>query len=1168
MESTRFREFGRVVEVRLFDRVQNAIMHAQSTGRGVRRQKRSNMAKLIISVMGPFAASLDGSAPLGFISKKAQALLAYVAVESARPHTRDELAGLLWPDFSNSSAHASLRSALANVRQVIRDKQAEPSFLLVTRDAIQFNVESRHELDAAILERTPVVDTLDSAEAHRLECALEHIQGPLLAGFSMGDSPAFEEWLLLKREFYGLRLSELLCTLACYHEKRFAYVPALVHARRWVELNPWHEEAHQQVMRLLALQGKRSHAIAQFDLCRRVLREELDVEPGEATMELAERIRRGELSNAPEVKHPLFAPHRPLRSLIPIVGRKGEIAQLIELLADPARRLITIAGAGGMGKSHLAMEIAALQEHNFQHGAAIVPLAGLQSPDGIPAAVAHALDLSISDHMPVATQVKDYLSGKHLLLVMDNFEHLLEGVHFVEEWLKSSRQLVILATSRVRLHLQGEQLFRLDALSFPVDISSTSFDLRVDNERYDAITLFIQSVQRVKPHWRPIANQTDIQHIFRICQYLHGMPLAIVLAAAWIESLSLAEIVAELERGLDILRTEQPMLPVRHRNITTVFEQSWRLLTIEEQMVFEQFSVFCSGCTRSAAESVTGATLAQLYGLTSKFFLSQSIDDHGKHAPRFFVHELLRQFAAQKLSERQQREPDPHTLHSVYYAGYLASREKDLKGRRQVEAMAEIEADAENIRAAWQWAVDHHSLDLLAQSAHALGYFYAWRGRYQEGEALFQYALSRLPAPCTGEAVRLRICLLRWVSHFCSLLGKSSLAAWMLQQGFSLLESDIVRGQELQIERGALLFEQGRQEQNVERAQQCLVEACELFRTSGHRWELAACLHQLGGKFANQPGSDDLGQAFYKEALEIFLSLGDRSNACDLMADIAFSNMLRGEHAQGEALAKQALEIARELSSVVRIAKCTAALGHVMMFAGRFMDACALAVENAVWLRDLGSQPALTRSMLAESGALLYGGRYEEAANVTSGALALLADEDTDDSSKSYGLWRMGDVMLARHAYAEARQLLVKSVDIHRQMRIEGRLQDVLTSLGYAAYFLGDTVLLRQCLAEAITPPAHDRLWYTAIRSILLASLVATAENQPARAVELYALTLTFPHVAKSAWYDEVIGSHIRQISAHLPQEIVSAAQQRGAQIDLWQTVVKVALQCCETPAL
>ena len=334
------------------------------------------MEHLTLSFLGTFTAALDGKVITGFESNKVRALLAYLATEGNRSHSREALAGLFWADWPQKSAMSNLRSVLADLRKNIGDRDANPPYLLITRETIQFNLESDCWLDLAEFERQ-----ITSSDEEILQSAIQLVRGPFLDGFSSGDSIPFDEWLVLKRERMNRLALGILHNLAETYEERCEYDLALPYAWKQVEIEPWLEEAHQQLMRLLALNGQRSTALAQFDVCRKTLRKELDVEPSLATKELLEAIRAEKLEGLAILRAERLPPQidlypepgeLPFKGLqyfdtpdAPLFfGREALTARLVGHLREMAAAsqapllddfcFLAVVGASGSGKSSVA----------------------------------------------------------------------------------------------------------------------------------------------------------------------------------------------------------------------------------------------------------------------------------------------------------------------------------------------------------------------------------------------------------------------------------------------------------------------------------------------------------------------------------------------------------------------------------------------------------------------------------------------------------------------------------------------------------------------------------------------------------------------------------------------------------------------------------------------
>jgi len=345
------------------------------------------MPHLSIFLLGPFQARLDGEPVTRFESNKVRALLAYLATERRRPHSRDALAGLLWPERPNAIALRNLRQALHNLRRAIGDQRASPPFLLVGRDTIQFNAHSDYWVDVVAFQQHIAKSKSTERPNDKVQSAIELCRGPFLEGFSVRGSASFEEWMLFKREEIGRQVLFALQHLATIHEQTGEYAQAAGCVRRELELEPWQERAHRHLMRLLALDGQRSAALAQYNTCQRLLAEELGVEPASETTALYESIRDGLLHKGAEAQKrggkisPAVTPPRPS---VPFVARERELAKLDGLLETALAgrgRVAFVTGDTGSGKTALMAEFA--RRSMEAHGGLIVASGSCNAHAGI-----------------------------------------------------------------------------------------------------------------------------------------------------------------------------------------------------------------------------------------------------------------------------------------------------------------------------------------------------------------------------------------------------------------------------------------------------------------------------------------------------------------------------------------------------------------------------------------------------------------------------------------------------------------------------------------------------------------------------------------------------------------------------------------------------------------
>ncbi|MFN2224989.1 MAG: ATP-binding protein, partial [Anaerolineae bacterium] len=516
----------------------------------------------------------------------------------------------LWPEWPERSASAKLRRALSNLRTVIGDRSPSGSvagaspFLHISPQTIQFNADGDAWVDVLVFNErlgSSLPSSTDPQAIHGLEEAVALYRGPFLEGFSLPDGVAFEEWMLFEGEQLHRLMMDALHRLGEWHASQGEVETALPYAWRQVELDPWRESGHQQAMRLLTASGRRAEALAQYETCRHHLAEVLGVEPSSETVALYERIRDGTYESLSPLPTAVSAPpHNLPAHLTPFVGREAELAHIRDRLRDPACRLLTLVGEGGIGKTRLALEAAATRLQDYEHGVFQVRLAGVRSAEAIVPTVAQAIGFSFYEGGEPRQQLVNYLRQKQMLLVIDNYEHLLDSVGVMADILRAAPGVTIVITSRIRLNLKGEHLFPVAGLAYPEDEAPEPRE----GGQYDAVTLFLAGARRVCPGFELAGHE---RHVARICRLVQGMPLALLLAAAWVEMLPPAEIAGRILQGLDFLETGWRDVPDRHRSIRAVFDHSWHLLGEREAEVFQALSVFCGGFSRQAARQVAGA---------------------------------------------------------------------------------------------------------------------------------------------------------------------------------------------------------------------------------------------------------------------------------------------------------------------------------------------------------------------------------------------------------------------------------------------------------------------------------------------------------------------------------------------------------------------------------
>jgi predicted ATPase len=348
------------------------------------------------------------------------------------------------------------------------------------------------------------------------------------------------------------------------------------------------------------------------------------------------------------------------------------LASIDRMLDESDCRLLTLVGPGGVGKTRLALEAAARRIDRYQHGVHFVPLVGVPAPDLLAAAVAESLQFQVdSAHsaVPAGDQLVDYLRERATLLVLDNFEHLLDARDLLTELIEQAPRVDLLTTSRERLQVQSEWVLDLEGLELGNGNGHAGESA--------AVRLFVDRARQVDNGYT--LSEQERPHVERLCRLVNGMPLGIELAAAWASTLPCSEIADEIERNLGFLETTMHDVPQRHRSLRAAFDQSWRLLLDDERRVFSQLAVFRGSFARDAAAAVARAGLTELHGLVSKSLVRRA------ELGRFELHELLRQYAAERLAAEHVELAEARERHARFYLGMVASRTEALVGERMME---------------------------------------------------------------------------------------------------------------------------------------------------------------------------------------------------------------------------------------------------------------------------------------------------------------------------------------------------------------------------------------------------------------------------------------------------------------------------------------------------
>lgn len=887
---------------------------------------------LRLQLLGPPRVTSNG-VTLELGSDKPLTLLYYLSQRNDWV-SRSELAFLYRPDADDQTAFSNIRKLLHRAREYAWTTPLETEKLRV-RFLIDSDVQSFRQAVAQ----------------QRWSDALEIHRGVFLEGLGLPDTPGFEAWLELER----VDLNRLWRQAGHHHALALEQAQDWVNATRVLQVllkaDPLDEDALQVYLRVLSAQGQRRQAFEVFETFCQTLQHELDAEPLESTRALVDSIRQPAASSmptAPQPPNPLSpASHNLPAPTTRFIGRKRELAHLMELLAQPDTRLVTLMGLGGTGKTRLALELAWQQLEHHTDGVWFVPLAGIASSDLIVPGMASALGFGFSGLREPKQQLLDYLREKNLLIVLDNFEHLIEAAVFVNELLEAAPQLKLLATSRMALELSSEWLFDVDGLAYPPR------DTTENLEGFDAVRLFLNRVERVSSSG--ISTKDTLEAVAEICRKVEGLPLALELAATWTRSLSATEIARALETSLELLSTQQRDIPERHRSITVVFEHSWAQLGGREREALERLSVFQGGFTLSAAERVAGAHLALLLALVNRMLVRRT------PAERFDLHELVRQYGQAQLErdpEAKEAALDQHRMHYATLLGSPALRARDPA------TLSNLEAEMGNVRLAWNRMIEQARWSEVQDALEPLHNYYEVRGSPAEGVRLFLAAAERLEGDGQNTASVL--------AHVLRCAGVCARRQGAYTEAIALLERSVgcfrqageTAMSALPLKDLGFVAEiQGR----FEEARALYLEARDLLDNADERVEMAHVLVFLGSLDKTQ-GRYESARGWLEEAIRIYETAGltDRiAIALNTMANIAEAEH---DHEAAQALYRRCLPIFEAMNHTQAIAVVTGNLGIIAEQLGHLEEARDLSLRSLELKRQIGFKRGIALTLINLGG--------------------------------------------------------------------------------------------------------------------------------------------------------------------------------------------------------
>jgi len=923
----------------------------------------------------------DGERRVEIGAAKERALLAELVLHANQIVSRERLVEVVWGDNPPATAAATLNTYVSHLRSALepgRAARTQPG-LLLTRDPGYLLAVDPERVDALRFERLAGEGRRALAAGDAATAAATLREGlALWRGGALADF-VYEPFAQAE----GMRLEELrLSTLEQRIDADLAlsrHHDLVAELRRLVDEHPLRERLWGQLMLALYRCGRQSEALRAYGELRTVLADELGIDPSPALRRLEENMLQQrtdlEVPAAPVPARPVPVPTNLPTQLTSFVGREDDIAEVARLCADA--RLVTLVGAGGVGKTRLAQEVAFRLLDKHPDGVFLVELAPLSDAGGLHQQVLAALGVGEDDRRSPAQTLTAHVAHRRILLLIDNCEHLVDAcAALVEDLLTAGPGVRILATSRELLRIPVETAWRVPSMSTPPP--DTGLD---DLAGFEAARLFLERARTMCAGLE--LSAADAGHVARICARLEGIPLAIELAAARTRLLSVGEIAERLDDRFGLLSTGARTGPGRHKTLRAAIDWSYDSLTVPERRLFEGLSVFSGGFSMQAAEAVCDAAdlspstvLETLGGLADK---SMVVSDRGPGGSRFRMLETLRQYGAERLSETGGTE-SMGDRHLAWALALGAEAEPHLDGTEQAEWLRRLAVEHDNLRSALGWAAGTSDGGALLPLATALGRFWEVRGHLNEGRRWLEAALESGPA----ERVALRARAHRWAGVLAQRQGDHNAARRHYEAGLGLS------------------------------------------RDAEDRRGMASALHSLGN-LEGLEGRLDAAHALYEESLSIGRDLGDVRVAAASLTNLGWISQTRGDFVAARRFTEEALAAWRELGDQQGLAQTLSAVAYLALLQGDYPAVRSSCGQSLELQRALGDRYGACWSLTYLGWAAQNEGDLATARQLHDEALAVRR-ELGDRYGEAWSLSHLGDLERAAGSPVEARRLLEESL--------------------------------------------------------------------------------------------------------------------------------------------
>jgi predicted ATPase/DNA-binding SARP family transcriptional activator/DNA-binding CsgD family transcriptional regulator len=920
-------------------------MNSPAVVEGVRRSEAVR-----IWLLGGFRVSVGSrTIPQGaWRLRKAAALVKLLALAPGHRMHREQAMDLLWRESGKKAASNNLRQLLYATKRTLTSDPAEGSRYLASEDeSLVLCPEGDLWVDVdAFEEAAATARRARDPAAYR--AAIELYAGELLP------TERYEEWAESRRQQLLNTWLSLHLELARVYEGHGEYEKGIEVLQGALSEEPTNEQMHASLMRLYAFSDQREEALAQYQRLREALSGQVDVQVSATTERLREEIAAGGLLPAQPSVAPTEEPYDTTKLNLPasrtsFVGREHEMVEIKRHLA--MTRLLTLTGAGGSGKTRLALEVARDLVGAYPDGVWLAELASLSQGEFVPRAVAEAVGAQEQSGRPITDTLVDALRNKKILLILDNCEQLADAVGgLVALLLDSCPRLRILATSRQALGAVGEVTWTVSLLSVP-DLRSAPTVAQL--EGYEAIRLFVDRARQRNPAFALRPENT--QAVAQICVRLEGLPLAIELAAARIKMLPPQALLERLKDRLKLLTGGPRELSERQRTLRSTIEWSYALLDEVEQVLFGRLAVFSGGRTLQAIEAICDAqgdlpvdAFEGVSSLLDKSLIRQEEGPNGEL--RFVMLETIHEFAREKLEESSEAEQIKHA-HAQYFLALAEKAVPELKGANQLEWLERLEIEHDNVRAALSWMLERGETELALQLGAAFSWFWEWRSYYAEGRRWLEEALrmdSQAPAATRANALAM-------AGNLAERQGDYDRSVELCEEGLELLRQTEEGGEAklyLLLSLGNALDARG----DSERARELFEEGLALSQEEGQEWFTGVFLHNLALSSSSQ-GDHERAIELLEQSAAIARRLGDQYLTAYYLMNLGNEYLSTEDHERAATLLEESLASFRVLGARGEVAWSLGSLGWAALLRKDFEQAETLFQESLALNRELGRKP-------------------------------------------------------------------------------------------------------------------------------------------------------------------------------------------------------------------